>query len=191
MHLLSPATLSWDGVLAWTLVWAEGLLGELMVDLVWSSGPFDFEVCGDVCVSGAGIFWEEPVLDVEVDWVLTVAVVFGGSGVGAEVDERVVGWAGCFVIKMDVFVGSVVFAVLTGAVWAVSGGLVGMEAGRMWCDVVARVSGTGACVVKLFIRFVLFSASEGVVLLVSTEREREHYVIMFITVGKDHLGVCK
>lgn len=52
--------------------------------------------------------------------------------------------------------------------------------------------GTGGCVVKLSVRFLLLLASEGVTVLVSTEREREYYAItLYLTaVGKDNLTVC-
>lgn len=56
MHLLSPPTLSWDGVSAWALVWAEVLLGGVIVVLGWTSLTsrclLDCEVFGDVSVGG-------------------------------------------------------------------------------------------------------------------------------------------
>lgn len=115
--------------------------------------------------------WEEPVLDVEVNWGLRVAVVggvFGGSDFGAEVDDEWVSGR----TEVDVFVDSVVF-VFAGAAWATCVGLVGRE----W-DVLA-------CVVNLSVWFLLLSASVG--MLVSTERERDHYAIILqlTTSGKD------
>lgn len=92
MHLRSPPTLSWEGVSAWGLDWAEGLLGGLVVGFRWAS----LEVSG--CLSGCEVFSGDVVVDSDLgvseedlvlDWAMTVVVVgsgFGGSGVGIEVD---------------------------------------------------------------------------------------------------------
>lgn len=48
--VVSPPTLSWDGLSAWPLVWAEMLVGVVMVVLGWISlterGLSDCEVFG-------------------------------------------------------------------------------------------------------------------------------------------------
>lgn len=75
------------------------------------------------------------VLDVELDWVLAavaaVVAAFGGSGVGAEVEDCVLGWVGCCEVEVEEFEGSVVFAVSTEAVSARCVALVGVEVGGM------------------------------------------------------------
>lgn len=58
MHLLSPPTASWEGVLARSFVWAEGLL---VVDFRWGSlevsgCPLGCDVlCGDVSVGDSDL----------------------------------------------------------------------------------------------------------------------------------------
>lgn len=88
--VVSPPTLSCEGLTAWALAWAVGLLAGRVVDVWWSplfSGRWSGCNEDDLEVGGS---LEELVLDVVLDWVLVVVVLvvvgafFGGSDVGAE-----------------------------------------------------------------------------------------------------------
>lgn len=121
----SPPTLSWEGLSGCPLAWAEGLLCEEVVVVVWRAtlgvttcfSVEAFVTIGDTIFGGC---WVEAVLDVELDWVVGLVVVvvvavevgvgaaFGCSGVGAELTEMfgddVTESGGCNAASVDAFV---------------------------------------------------------------------------------------
>lgn len=89
--VVSPPTLSCEGLSARALAWAVGLLTGRIVDVWWSTLLSELWSGCDEDDLEVGDSLVELVLDVVLDWVLVVVVVvveeaiFGGSDVGAEV----------------------------------------------------------------------------------------------------------